>query len=191
LNYSVALGDTSDFLIVIRAVQWMRDRSDQKLRRVSGQYGVRIERYDVAYKSKPARVADDRRERVFRSSTQEFVELGELAPLSLPTHPYGVGRVPAPAAMQEIEWRVVAGVVCSAVRGVQRPNSVYGCRDDRVVAGRGLRLRVEEIAEQREPHLRIAIREVLHLDVFERMSDSSDATEQQRHDDGRSIGLGN
>jgi hypothetical protein len=40
LDYSVALGDTADFLILIRAVQWMRDRSDQKLGRVPRQYRV-------------------------------------------------------------------------------------------------------------------------------------------------------
>ena len=50
--------------------------------------------------------------------------------------------------------------------------------------------RVEEIAEQRESHLRIAIGEILHFDVLERVRHGVDATEQQRNDDGRSIALG-
>ena len=47
--------------------------------------------------------------------------------------------------------------------------------------------RVEEIAEQRESDLRIAIGEILHFDVVQRQRDGIDAAEEQRNDDGCAI----
>ena len=60
LENSVALGQSRPiFGVVIRAVQRMRDRPDEQLRGISWKYRVRIERYDVAHRSEPARIADD------------------------------------------------------------------------------------------------------------------------------------
>ena len=79
----------------------MRNRSDEKLRRIPGQDRVRIERYDVAYESEPAGLANDRGERITRSPPQEFVELGELATLPFPAHPHVLLRIPQPRAMEK------------------------------------------------------------------------------------------
>ena len=60
----------------------------------------------------------------------------------------------------------------SAIRGVQSPNSVHGSRDDLVVSGRGLRRRVEKIAEQSEINIFVLIGEAIYLKLFEQLADN-------------------
>ena len=72
-----------------------------------------------------------------------------------------------------------------AVHFVQRANTSQRRLDDRVVRLRRLRRGVGEVAENGEPNLGIPIREILRLDVFERLVHRAHTSEQQwDHDDG-------
>src|SRR3982751_3522911 len=88
LNDSITLRYATQRLIVVGAIQRMRDGADEQLGCVAREYRIRIERYDVANELQPARITDDCRERVAGVATQIFVELRELAALALPTHPH-------------------------------------------------------------------------------------------------------
>src|SRR5450759_3746277 len=162
LDDSVPLGDMSDIRIVVRAVERVRDRSDEKLRRVSRQHRVRVERYDVAYEREPARIADDRAKRVSRSPAQKFVELGELATLPLPAHPHVLVRIPEPLAVKE-EKHIFPRV------SVPRVEALGPCRcggKNLLVIRPVLGWRVSEIAQYRELQIRVAVGEVLHLSLI-------------------------
>ena len=122
LDDPVPLGYASDLRIVVRAVERVRDRSDEQLRRISRQYRVRVECYDVTHEGEPARVADDRIERVSCSPPQEFVELGKLATLPLPAHPHILFRIPEPRTVKE-KKHVFTGVSVPRVERIDARRS--------------------------------------------------------------------
>ena len=108
---------------------------------------------------------------------QEAVELLELAPLPLPAHPHALARVPPPGAVEELERpRAVL-----AVPRVQRLDARDGRRHDRRIARQGLGRGVGEVAQDGELEVGLAVGEVLHLEVLQRLLDRLDAGEERRH----------
>src|SRR6476660_6319188 len=98
---AVAFRHSTDSIVVVSAVQRMRDRSNQQLRRVTRQHRVRVESDYVADVFQSARVADDGGERILRTSAHELVELRQLPALSLPSHPDVLLRIPQPRTMEK------------------------------------------------------------------------------------------
>src|SRR5439155_16960793 len=102
----------------------------QQLRCVTRQHGIRIKRDHVADELQPARVANDRAERVSRVAPQELVELGKLATLSLPTHPHVLLRIPETWTMEE-EEHIFGGI---SVLRIQRLDARRGSGENFLVA---------------------------------------------------------
>src|SRR6185437_10488790 len=131
----------------------------------------RIERDGIGHAVQPTLIALDDAERA-GVPTDERVEIHQLSTLPLPAHPDGFGRVPATRAMQVVEWRLVRRRLSSigghfAVHDVERSDARDRRVDDRVVARRVLRCRIEMVAEERKANLPVTIREILNLDVLE------------------------
>src|SRR2546423_2121379 len=131
LDDSVALRYATQRLIVVSAIQRVRDGADEQLGRVARQYRIRIEGYDVANELQPARITDDCRECVAGVATQIFVELGELAALALPTHPHVLFWIPQSRAMKEKKHILISRPVLA----IERFDAVCRCRQDFVVTG--------------------------------------------------------
>src|SRR5688500_2874493 len=103
LKNSVAAGDAADSRIAVRPVEWVGNAPDQQLRRVARQYGVGVERDDIANVAERGWVADDGGESVTGCPAQEPVELGELPTFPLPPHPHILSGVPEAWPMKEEE----------------------------------------------------------------------------------------
>src|ERR1700741_4913650 len=143
LHNAVAFGHPSDLLVVLRAVQRMRDRAHQQLRRIARQYRVRVERNYVTDETEPARVADDRRECIPRSAAKELVELSKLPALSLPSHPHILLRIPQTRAVKEKKH--ILGRV--SVPGVQRLDARRRGGKNLIITFSVLGRRIGEVAE--------------------------------------------
>ncbi len=160
----------------------MREDADQFACGVAGEPRVRIERQAIAHRWKKLECADLHVEaRVFRS-TQQVVELFDLAALALPAHPDLIVRVPQAFAMEEEETALAA--VREAL--VQRRDS--GCRglEDGGVVGHLALPRVLEVAEDGEMQPRIAVGQGRHFEALEQFFDLEHRGQQHRHDDHRS-----
>src|SRR5258706_7898513 len=121
LNDSIASNDSPQLRIVFGAIQWMRNRTNQQLRRISRENRVGVERDYVLDSPKRRCVAYYCRERVRRLAAYESVELPELTSLSLPPHPHALLRIPESRTMEEIEDILSIGSVLQ----VQVPNSLF------------------------------------------------------------------
>ncbi len=159
----------------------MGQRPHQKRRGLRREDRVGIEGDDVANVPERRRIAHDCGEGLKGAAPQEPVELGELPPLPLPPHPHTLPRVPAPRAMEEIE-RVVGAV---GVPAVQLANAGRRGLEDRRVARPRLRRSVGEVAQDREMEVRLAVGEILDLEVLEGLAYRLDAVEERRDDHRR------
>ena len=187
LDDAVTLGYPPNFLVVMRAIQWVRNRPDQQLRRITRQHCIRIQRDYVPDELEPACIADDRAEGILRIAPQEFVELGELAAFSLPTHPHLLFWIPETRAVKE-KKHILRGI---SVFRVQRFYSGRGSSEYLLIALAMLGWRIGEIAQDRELQVRIAIGEVLHLEMLERFINPAYAAKQCRHYDSGHVFFGN
>ena len=116
----------------------------------------------------------DHREGAFGAAQHELVELGELAPLPLPSHPDALARIPAAGAVEEIE-----GVLAAAgVAGVERPHALDRRLHDRGVVLPGLGGRVGEVAQHREVQVRLPVGQELDLEVLQRLAHRFHAAEE-------------
>ena len=182
LEDAVALHDATGALVEHGAVQRVRHRADECRRGVAGQHSIRVQRDDVADAGKPLGLPLDDRKCSLLGAQQVAVELHELAALALPAHPDSVGLIQAPRTVEQVERRARL-LALGGVRRVERAHAVDGRGDDRVVTGLHLGGRVEKVAEEREADLRIAVREVLCLEMVERLLHRLRAAEQDGNDD--------
>src|SRR5687768_6397584 len=92
-----------------------------------------------------------------------MIELRQLAPFPLPSHPDALGRVPAPVAVKEIE-----GVVrLRSVARIQRAHTIDGGAENLLIALFVLGGGVGVVAENSEVEVSLAVGEILHLDSLE------------------------
>src|SRR6476620_5740680 len=134
------------------------------MRRITRQHRIGVQRDDVADEFQPARIADDRCEGARSIAAHILIELRELASLSLPAHPDVLLRVPQSRPMEKEEHIFIAG----SVFGVQRFDAGARRRQNLLVAITMLSWRIREIAEYRELQIRIAVGEILDLEMLER-----------------------
>ena len=167
--------------IVFGVIEGMRDGPHQHARRARRKHGVGVERDDVATGAQHRGLADDAGEPL-AAAAHEPVERAELAALALPSHPRALARVPQAGPVEEEEGVLRAwGIPC-----VERTHAGLRRGDDgRVVVAR-FGVRIGEVAQQREVQVRIAIGEILDLEMLERVLDRRNAVEQGGHDDRRS-----
>src|SRR2546423_4846220 len=151
---SVTFGDTPNRRIVVRAVQRVRNRSYEQLGRVARQHGVGVQVDDVLNELEPARITDDRAERITCTAAEKPVELCELPAFSLPSHPDVLLGIPKSRPMEQ-KKDILAGV---PVLRVQALDTRGGGGENLVVSRPVLGWRIRKVAEDRELQIRISIR---------------------------------
>ena len=164
----------------------MKRDADQGLGGVARQLRVGIERDAVPHVGQNRQVARGVSKSGVAGAAKQAVELLDLPPLALPSHPHPFLLVPLAIAMEQVEAAAaVAGVamvqgVDAGSRGGQNVGVV------RPVLGDG----VGEVAEEREVDARIEVAERLNLEVRQQLVDRAHAAEQGRHDHHRAAILG-
>ena len=162
----------------MRAVQRVSDDADELLGGVPRQAGVRVERDAVAHAWEDRRVADLHVEGRVRGTAQEAVELFNLAPLALPSHPRLFLRVPAADPVEEVE--PVRASFCIA--GIEGLDARTGGRQNGLVLRHVAREGVGEIAEDGEVNARVQVAERHDLDVLDQGVNLRHARQQRGHD---------
>ncbi len=163
----------------------MRDDADQLARGVTRQARIAVERDAILNRRLDRQVADLHDEAGIGSASEQAVELFDLPPLALPSHPQALLLVPLTSAMEKEE----AIGPALGVPGVQGFDTfASGCQNLAVARERFAR-GVPEIAQDGELDVPIDVAERLHLDVGEQIVHSFDAVEHRGHDDDCPCGL--
>jgi hypothetical protein len=165
----------------LRAIERVCHRAHKGGRRRPWEYGVGVQRDDVAHIAQRPRVARHHRERVAGSAAQIAVELRQLAALSLPSHPRALGRVPEARPVEQKKGVPLAGH--GGITLVESLDAADGGVEYRAITFPRRSRRVREVAEQREMQPRIAIGEKLHFEMVERFAHGLHGSEQCRDDD--------
>ena len=165
LQDAVASHDPTAHGIIHRAIERMRNRADECRCGIRREHRVGVERDDVAHTPQRRDIAFNHRERLGRTTAQISIELGQLPPLALPSHPDALRRVPAPRAMEQIE-RIAAP---RGVPGIQRTDSRDRSGHNVIIAGERLRRRIRKVAQHREMQIRPPVGQELHLEVGQRL----------------------
>ena len=177
LEDAIALGDAAQARVEPRSIQRVGDDADQGLRGVARQPRVGVQRDAIAHRRQDRQFADLHGEAGVAGAAEETVELLDLAPLALPSHPHLLAGIPAPFAMKQEE----AIGVLRAEAPVERLDAVARRRENRRIAGHLARLGVGEVAEDREVNERVEIAEREHLHVLQQRRHRGDARQQRRH----------
>ena len=186
LEHGMALHHAPGDGIDPRAIERVRHRADQTLDGAAGQPRVGIQRDDVAHFGRDRRA--HRQERGVRRPPQQAIQLVELAPLALPSHPRALALVPAPPAMQNEEAIAAAGR--GAVLPVEaRDRRARGLQRDRVVS-QALGGCVRPVGEQREADVAVRVGEVVHFQPLDLLVDDGPIGEERRHGDQRARARG-
>ena len=185
LEHAVAPGHPAGAQVEDRTVERMRDGPHEAPHRAPGQPRIGIEGDHVPHVRRWNRRGSAAGHDAGRlRPLEEGVELAQLAALALPADPAALGLVPAPAPVEEQESRAaprrLAVSLIEAVDGRRRS------RQELVVAGNMLRRGVEPVREQGEPHVAVAVGEVVHLEAADLGLGLGLAGEEHRHDDERS-----
>ena len=178
LEDAVALRDPPEGGVDHGPVERMRDDPDQCPRGAPRESRVGVQGEDVAHRREDRKVADLDGETGVVGGTQQAVELLDLPPLALPPHEDVLFRVPLAIAVEQEETVVPVG----RVPAVERLDTGHGRGQDLVVTGDRERLRVLEIAEDREVDPGVEVAERLHLQVRQEPVDLPHAAEEHGHD---------
>ena len=149
--------------VVDGPVERVGHRPHQRRRRRRGKDGVRVQGDDEADGPQRRQLAHRHRERPFVAAQHQMVELAELPPLALPTHPHPLAGVPLPGAVQEVE-EVPPPIAVASLEGL---HARHGCGDDLRVGLPMFGGRVGEVAEHHELEMRPAVGEELRLQMFQ------------------------
>jgi hypothetical protein len=164
------------------AVERVRHRRHELARRVAWQLRVGVERDDVAHARQCRGVADDEAEALMPGISQQRVQVLQLASLALAAHPDTIGGVPAPRSVEQEEAVAAARFfACLVVAPVQGLDALARMGQQRLVAGQHLRGRVEEVRQQCEVQVRIAVGEEAHLERLGQRVDTLGARQHRRH----------
>ena len=103
----------------------------------------------------------------------------QLAALALPSHPHPFARIPEPPTVEHVEARtpVGRGTMTRVQPGYARAN----CREDLVVAGRRFRRGVDPVGDEREPHVAVGVREIVHFHLIDLIVDVDEPGQQRRY----------
>ncbi|MCE9572902.1 MAG: hypothetical protein K8W52_07075 [Deltaproteobacteria bacterium] len=162
-----------------RAVRGVRERADQPVRGAHRELRVAVEGDHEPDRGEARRIADVARVAGLGVPAQEAVELLELAALALPAHEPLLARVPARAAVQQVE-RPDAILAVVAVECLERRARAL---EQRAVGGRDQR--VDVVGQERELQLRIGVGEVVLLELVDHRVDVGGLAEQGRDDHQR------
>jgi hypothetical protein len=94
LENAVAFGDATQRRVEGRSIEGVRDDADQLLGDVARQARVAVERDAVADLLQHGQVADGDDKAGIGGSAQQTIELLDLPPFALPSHPLRLARIP-------------------------------------------------------------------------------------------------
>jgi hypothetical protein len=153
------------------------------------QLRVGVQRDDVAHPGQRGHLPGGGHEAAVAAAAQQRVQVAELAALALGAHPHPLARVPAARPVQQEEAVAAAGLAIVAIASVERLDACLRMRHQRPIAGLVLGVGVEEVGQQREVQLRVAVGEEAHLQVVDQVVDAGRAAEHRRHrDEGAAVG---
>jgi hypothetical protein len=185
LEHGVSGRDASAPLVELGMVQWVRQRRRQPSSGVARDLGVGVERDHEAHVRERDGIADVHGKAGAAVAGEQAIELRELAALALPPHPAAFRRVPAPAAVKEME----GAAATLPVLEVERGDAGARAREEIAVLGHGLGGCVGEVRQEGEHDVRVRAREPVDLDAGEECRDLACIREQHRHrDDGAAVG---
>ena len=174
LQNAVAFGHPAHGGIKPGAVQRMRQFADQTADGIAGQPGVRVQGDHIA---DIGGHGDARQECGVGRPAQQAVQFGQLAALTLPSHPAGPGRIPQPAAVQQQE----PGGAGHRIGLVQPVNGGGRCGDQSGILrghfGRGIRA----VRQQGIMHRPTDAGQIVHLEPFDLGQQIGRAVQQNRH----------
>ena len=160
------------------AIERMRQRADQFPRRIARQLGVGVQRDHVTHVAQRAGIAGDAHEgTVASTAAQVGIQRCQLAALALAPHPAVFARVPHPRSMEQEKHRAV--VVRQA--RVERIDPLTRGIQQRCVGVHHLAACIEEIGEQREAQVPVAVGQVADFKRFDQHVHAADAADQGRH----------
>ncbi len=177
LQDAVALHHALQRRIEAWPVEWVGQGGDERTRRIARELRVRIQGDDIAHAEQDRRVTYDAHERASIAMAEQGIERGQLAALALVPHPHPFTGVPLPGAVQQVEAVAALGRVAL----VQSLDALRGVRKQGVV-GRQLRFwGVEEIRQQHEAQLGIAVGQEADLQRFDQDVDAVGAGQHRRY----------
>ncbi|MDT4817730.1 hypothetical protein FQZ97_508130 [compost metagenome] len=174
LQDGVAAGDALPRWIEAGAVERVGQGADELPRRVARQLGIGVEGDDVVDLGEDVEPADDQGEAFQAGAAQYGVEFGDLAALALEAHPGPFGGVPAPRAMEQEE--PVHGRV--GVLAVQRFDALPRKALQRGVLLLDLGAGIQEVAQQGEMQVVVAVGQEADLETFAELVDVLGAADQ-------------
>ena len=185
LDHDVALRAAAE----ARPVQRVRHGGDKMRGRVARQLRIGVQRDHITHGRQHERIADDAVEALAGTctgtTTQQRIQVGELAAFALLTHPDAFALVPTARAVEKKEVVIALGVGRHAVLRIQRRDAHGGEFDQRRI-GRQMLLRcVVQIGEQAEMQSRISVGEKPHLERVDQFLNACAAAEHGWHDHQR------
>ena len=183
LQDAVAFDDPQADRINPGAVHRVGHLADQGAQRVARQAGIGIEGDDKAHVLRHIGLADDKAG--IGGPAQKAVKFDQLAPLALPSHPFALGRVPQPAAVQEQEARAAL----HRVAAVQIGDGGLGERDQPDILFGDLCHGIRPIGQQGEMNRAADAGEVMDFELFDLVEQGRRTRQEHRHgDEGAQIG---
>ncbi len=178
LQDAVAAGHPAQRRIDARAVQRMRQGRDELARRIARQPRIRVQGDHVAHLRQQRGGADQRTEiGIGRATAQQTIQRRQLAALALVADPGALAGAPQARAVQQEE----AVAAFRRIALVEAHDVLRRMREQRRVAGQRRLRGVQEIGEQREMQLRIAIGQEPHFQRLGQFVDRGRVAEHARH----------
>jgi len=162
LQHREAAADPSRSRIDHRSIQRVGDLADQFLRGIARQPGIGVECDHVAEPAGGASLDGD--VAGVSRAAQIGVELHQLAPLALPTHPGAFARVPASFAVEEQEPITILLVECPELL----PGTI---EQDRIIRG-GPGGGIGPVGNRSEVDLTVIVRQEVHLQGVHQVVDT-------------------
>ena len=181
LEDAVAIDDALLGAVEFRPVQRVSHLADQSRDCIAWQSGIGIERDNVTDTARYVQWSTaDRHERSIGRAAEKPVELAQLAPLALPSHPLVLARIEDAAPVQQKKAIAVGARPMPIVQTIDR---FGGDREQMRVAVQALLVGIDAVRQQRKGEIAAGAAEVVDLQPFNLFQQISRAGQQRRHDD--------
>ncbi len=176
LQDAVALANPLLVRVVARPIQRVRHGAHQLPRRVARQLGIGVQGNDVLHVRQERRIPDDPREALLGVAAQQRVQIRQLAPLALVTHPNPLLRIPPARAVEQEEG--VAPV--ARVLFVQRFDPPRGQLHQRFIFRQGFLPRIPKIGQQSKVQAVVPVGQEPNFQRLDQILDVPRAGEHRR-----------
>src|SRR5271166_4749315 len=189
LHNSVALHDSPLASAEARLIEGVRHGADQTAGYTMLHPRVRIKRDHVSDTCGNSRwTSCEGDERSVGFAAEKLVQLTQLSPLALPSHPFAFTLVPNAPSMQQQEPLTAIG--SRTMYSIEPLDSVNGDGQQFVIVRKRLVLSVQPVGQQREMKLALGIGQVVDLQPLDQLLYDVPGCQQGRHNDKGSQRLG-